>query len=446
MMFNKLMHRALAVAMLGASVAMPAFADEPVKAEGEAIKKPVQIIHAGQLLAVPGVAPKAKQSIIISDGRIAQIVPGYVDASGIADAEDHIVDLSDKFVLPGLMDMHVHLSVNYNDKPFEITGMSDESADEEKVERQDVAGLVEALGNAKKTIEAGYTTVRNVGSDGWNMFALKQAVDQGLFPGPRVINAGNIIRPASDGGSGACSGVEGCRLAVRRQIDMGADMIKIYASCSGSKLCGRKDAPGTFLPDELQAIVQTAHTRQMKVAAHSHSAAGVVDALNAGVDSIEHGSNTPPEAYALFKKNNAFLVPTLTVVMLNIRKELPTAKEPMRSLMQTFVDNNGPTMMRAWRAGVRIASGSDAGVTPHGKNALELEYYVEQGMPAVEALKTATVNAAELIGRSKDLGTLEAGKIADIIAVDSSPLDDIKQLQSVRFVMKDGEIVKAVAR
>ncbi len=338
--------------------------------------------------------------------------------------------------------MHVHLSFEYGVDGFKIEGVSDEGEIGSKAQRDDIATFVEAMGNARKTLQAGYTTVRNVGSEGWDILALKQAIEAGRVEGPRIFSSMHTIRPGSDTGSGACSGVESCRLAVRRQIDMGADLIKIYASCSGSKPCGNKDAPGIFLPDELEAIVETAHTRRLTVAAHSHSASGIVDSLRAGVDSIEHGSHTPKEAHKLFRKNGAYLVPTITVVQENVKRGLEDAEGPMRKVMQDFVDNHGNNIMAAYKSGVKIAAGSDAGVTKHGDNAHELQYYVEQGMSASDAIKSATIHGAGLLRKNQDLGTIEVGKIADIIAVSGNPLDDIKSLQSVVFVMKDGKIYR----
>ena len=400
------------------------------------------IIHAGQLLSIPGEAPLTSQSIFVKNNRIEKVLPGYIVQASDSETDVSIINMQDKFVLPGLMDMHVHLSFEYGVDSFEIKGVADDGKGDSKARRDDIAAFVEAMSNAEKTLQAGYTTVRNVGSEGWNIAALKQAIASGRIEGPRVLSSMHTIRPGADSGSGACNGVEGCRLAVRRQIDMGADLIKIYASCSGSKPCGNKNAPGIFLKDELEAIVQTAHTRQLTVAAHSHSARGIIDSLRAGVDSIEHGSHSTVESHPLFRKNDAYLVPTITVVQENVKGGLKEAEGAMRKVMQDFVDNHGKNTMAAYKAGVKIAAGSDAGVTKHGENAHELQYYVEQGMPASEAIKTATVNGAALIRKSDDLGTIEAGKLADIIAVSGNPLKDIKSLQTVDFVMKDGKVYR----
>lgn len=402
----------------------------------------VVLIQAGWLLAVPGSAPQRERTIVVRGDRIERIDAGYTPASAIADADVEVVDLRNRFVLPGLMDMHVHLSMNSGGEPaFRIHGVSDEIEEGTAAQRRDVTQLVDSAGNARKTLMAGYTTVRNVGSEGWHIVALREAIAAGKLEGPRILTAVATLYPGSDNGSGACSGVESCRRATRRQIDMGADLIKIYASCSGSRPCGRQDAPPTFLDDELKAIVDTAHSRQLRVAAHAHGEAAIRAALAAGVTSIEHGSFTPPDAIPLFKKTGAFLVPTLSVQD-NIRKDIVTAKGAMRAVMENFLAKHGPRMMAAFRAGVPIAAGSDAGIGIHGANARELELYVKEGMPAAEAIRAATVNGARLIGLDAELGTIETSKIADIIAVGSDPIADITTLQHVSFVMKEGHVYR----
>lgn len=402
----------------------------------------VTVIHAGWVLAVPGKPPLKDATIVVRDGRIASIDTGFVTPAAAAGETIETVELRDGYVLPGLMDVHVHLSTPTGDaKPLRLRGVSDELGASTEAERDDVTGLVDAIANARKTLMAGYTTVRDLGSTGWHIAALRDAINSGRLEGPRIFAAMNIIHPGSDDDPGACSGVESCRKATRRQIDMGADLIKVYASCSGSKPCGRQDAPGTFLPDELKAIVETAHTRGLRVAAHAHSEAAIREALVAGVDSIEHGSYTPADAIPLFLARGTFLVPTLSVQD-NIRRDIKTAKGEMRDVMANFLANHAPRMMAAYRAGVKIAAGSDAGVAVHGNNARELELYVQAGMPAIDAIKAATVNAAALVGRDKDLGTIEPGKIADIIAVRGNPVADITALRLVRFVMKEGVVYR----
>ncbi len=432
------------VAALALISGMPALAQDTAPTEtaaepaAESETEQVTLIHAGWLLSVPGEAALRNRTIVVRGERIEQVLDGFDHGSSYEDAE--IVDLTDSFVLPGLMDMHVHLSsVTGDDESVHINGNPDEAQGGSEGQRDDVIGFINAMANAQKTLDAGFTTVRNLGSSGWHIAALREAIAEGRVAGPRILTSAATIYPGSDNGAGACSGIESCRRAVRRQIDRGADLIKIYATCSGGKPCGRKDAPSTFIADELDAIVQTARTRQMKVAAHAHGEEGIRAALRAGVDSIEHGSYTPKDSIALYKRNGTYLVPTLSVQD-NIRKDLKEAEGPMREVMETFLAHHGPGMMAAYRAGVKIAAGSDAGVTVHGANARELEVYVLQGMPPSDAIIAATINGADLIGRSDDLGSVEAGKIADIIAVSGNPLEDIASLKQVHFVMKDGAV------
>jgi imidazolonepropionase-like amidohydrolase len=221
---------------------------------------------------------------------------------------------------------------------------------------------------------------------------------------------------------------------------MGADVIKIYATCSGSKPCGYEGAPSVFLEDELNAVVEVAASRELKVAAHAHGTAGINMAAQSGVTSIEHGSYNDAESHKIMRKNGVFLVPTLAVQD-NIRKDIENASGPMLEVMQGFLDNHGPRMFAAHQAGVQIAAGSDAGVTPHGKNVRELEMYVDYGLTPAEAITASTVTAARLIGMEDELGTIEVGKIADLIAVERDPLQDIKALQNVSVVIKEGRIV-----
>lgn len=258
------------------------------------------IVHAGTLLDVPGQPPREQQSLVIKNDRIDRLVAGYATADSLDLDEVEIIDLRDQFVLPGLMDMHVHLT----------GGKLPDSVPDEAA---DVYRLTVGIVNARKTLRAGYTTVRNPGASGWSIFALRDGIDAGDLEGPRMFVAGHTIRIGTEGGSGSCYSVESCREAVRRQIRMGADFIKVYATCSGGQPCSHEKAPAIFLKDELEAVVQTARTRELKVAAHAHTTAGINLALEAGVDSIEHGSWLDDASYQLLLRSNGFLVPTLMV-------------------------------------------------------------------------------------------------------------------------------------
>ena len=422
---------------------MPLQAEE--EAEEEVVKTQWLVVHAGTLLAIPGKSPKSEKTIVIKDGLIDRVLDGYVSSDEVIEDDENAVveflDLSESYVLPGLMDMHVHLSFEFDVDGQKSYGAAEEYLKQEASARDEAYNFVNAIGNARKTLDAGYTTVRDLGSRGWHIFALRDAIRDGNLEGPRIISAGHAVRVGADEGSGACVSVESCRRATREQIDMGADVIKVYATCSGSKPCGYQGAPSVFLADELKAVVETAITRELKVAAHAHGTDGINLAAASGVSSIDHGSYNDAESHKIMRKNGVFLVSTLAVQP-RILKDIETASGAMLDVMQGFLDNHGPRMYAAHKAGVQLAAGSDAGVSPHGKNAYELEMYVKYGLTPAEAIKVSTVNGAKLLGMEDKLGTIESGKIADLIAVEQNPLEDIKSLQNVAVVIKDGRIVK----
>jgi imidazolonepropionase-like amidohydrolase len=427
------------------ALSMSLHAEEETEEKEEVVKTQWLVVHAGSLLAVPGEKPASERTIVVKDGLIDGVLDGFQSPAEIIEedenAEIEFLDLSDSYVLPGLMDMHVHLSFEFDVKGQQSYGAADAYMKQEASARDEAYNFVNAISNARKTLHAGYTTVRDLGSRGWHIFALRDAIRDGNLEGPRIFAAGHAVRVGADEGSGACVSVESCRRATREQIDMGADVIKVYATCSGSKPCGYQSAPSVFLADELRAVVETAGTRELKVAAHAHGTGGINLAAASGVSSIDHGSYNDAESHKIMRKNDVFLVSTMAVQP-RILKDIKTAKGPMLDVMQGFLDNHGPRMYAAHKAGVQLAAGSDAGVSPHGKNAYELEMYVKYGLTPAEAIKTATVNGARLLGMEDKLGTIEAGKIADLIAVEEDPLEDIKVLQDVAVVIKDGRIVK----
>ncbi|MXW73895.1 MAG: amidohydrolase family protein [Chromatiales bacterium] len=404
----------------------------------------VLVVHAGTVIAVPGSEVLTDQTIVVSDGRIAAVRDGFVDPSAAADSDSaHVefLDLRDAVLLPGLMDMHVHLSMEFGVEGQRSYGVSDPYAVQHRTAKDDAYFMVNAIDNARKTLEAGFTTVRNVGADGWHIFALRDGIRDGLLTGPRIITAGHHIRLGADEGPGACWSVESCRRATRVQIDMGADLIKVVATCSGSKPCGNQFAPAVILEDEFRAIVEVAGTRGLKVAAHAHGTDGINLAARLGAWSIEHGSFNDAESHRIMRENGVYLVPTLAVQD-NIRADIDSADDDMVGLMRSFLDNHGPRIFAAHKAGVTIAAGTDAGVTKHGNNARELELYVEHGLTPEEAIVTATVNAAAAIGMEDELGTVEPGRIADLIAVAGDPLTDISVLMNVQVVIQGGRVVK----
>lgn len=441
------MYKIIASIILSSAIllCMPLQAEEEKEEKEEIVKTQWLVVHAGSLLAVPGESPLSRKTVVIKDGLIDRILDGYPASTEVIEEDENAVveflDLSDSFVLPGLMDMHVHLSFEFDVKGQKSYGAADPYSKQHHNARDDAYNFVTAIGNARKTLDAGYTTVRNVGSAGWHIFALRDAIRDDNLQGPRIIASGHSIRIGADSGGGACTSVETCRRATREQIDMGADVIKVYATCSGSKPCGYESAPSVFVEDELRAVIETAATRDMKVTAHAHGTKGINLAASLGVASIDHGSYNDAESRKIMRKNGVFLVSTLSVQP-RILKDIKEAKGAMLDVMQGFLDNHGPRMYESFKAGVQLAAGSDAGVTPHGKNAYEMEMYVKYGLTPAEAIKASTVNGARLIGMEDKLGTIEVGKIADLIAVEQNPLEDIKSLQDVAVVIKDGRIVK----
>ena len=429
---HKILKGALAASLIAMSASMVQAAD-------------IKVIHAGELLAKPGEAPKKNQTIVIEDGRIKEVRDGFVDAGEFGEAAVRI-DLSNSFVMPGMMDMHVH-----------IQGELSANSDSETLRLSNADNGMKSVMFAKRTLMAGFTTVRDLGAETTHIYALRDASNKGWVDAPRIIASGGV---AATGGHGdvdgmrhdllekytsktICDGPYDCRRAVRRAIKFGADVIKITAT--GGVLSDTNTGTGQQMTDdELAEIMDTAHGLGRKVAAHAHSAGGINAALRAGVDSIEHGSYADKESIKLFKKTGAYLVPTLlagdTVVT------MAKSSNFMSDQIKAKAIRVGGDMMEhftvAYKAGVKIAYGTDSGVSRHGTNAEEAILMEKGGMTRMDVLKAATVNAADLISMSDSLGTIEAGKLADIIATDGSALDDLKELLDVDFVMKDGTVYK----
>jgi imidazolonepropionase-like amidohydrolase len=403
------------------------------------------LIHAGELLAVPGESPRRAQTIIVQDDRIVEVRDGYV-AAGEIEGDARVVDLSDRFVLPGLMDMHVHLQ-----------GQMGPNRDRDTLKMSSQLMQMRSIHYAMNTLMAGFTTVRDVGSSEQEMYALRDGIAAGWIDGPRIIAAGGVgitgghadisgVRPElmdiwTD--VNVCDGPYDCRRAARNVIKYGGDWIKITST--GGVMTQRATGTGQQMEaDELSEIVLAAERMGRKVAAHAHAEEGIVAALEAGVASIEHGSYTGPAAIKLFKETGAYLVPTLlagkTVAAAAVESDyMPqTVKDKAIRVGNDMAGNFG----KAYKAGVNIAYGTDSGISPHGTNAEEAVLMVEAGMSEMDVIVAATVNAADLIDMSDSIGTIEAGKFADVIAVDSSPLEDISRLLDVGFVMKGGKIYK----
>ena len=412
----------------------------------------IAVIHAGRLLAEPGGAVTSEQTIIIRDGVIAQVSAGYNDAPE-AGPDDTVraYDLKDQFVLPGLIDSHVHL-----------TSELGPGAKLSVVETSDADTAMVGAANAKKNLMAGFTTVRDVGARGKDaIFALRDAVNRGDIAGPRIYASGHTISPTGGHGqahgysdevyhaikaTGVCDGVAECRKAVREQVRRTADHIKLVST--GGVLS--ETAAGTgqqFFDDELKAIMDTAHAMGRQVTAHAHGADGINAALRAGVDSIEHGTFSNDESFRLFKRNDAYLVPTILagVTVAELADDPgsflpPPVREKAKQVGPQILDMT----RRAHKAGVKIAFGTDTGVSKHGDNAREFSLLVEAGLTPMEAIRAATVVAAQHLGQYDKFGSIAPGKSADIIAVDGDPLSDVSELEDVDFVMKEGVAFKGM--
>ena len=402
-------------------------------------------IHAGRLLDRPGTAPRGQSTIVVRGGKIAEVRAGLIAPP----PGTTLIDLSSKFVLPGLIDSHVHLGSDRAGNEARAAAYSDNRA---------LRGI-EAAMNARKTLDAGFTTVRNLGSSNGTTLALREAIARGWTVGPRIIDAGESISTTgghmdSRGGvsdemlerapepDNLCDGPESCRKAVRNQIVRGADVIKI--ATTGGVNSGTGRAKMAF-DDEIKALVDTAHMYGRKIAAHAHGVTGINAALAAGVDSIEHGTEMDAETLRLFKASGAYYVPTLSTVNGYIERLAanPNAYPPkVLEQIQWRIGITGQSLRKAVPAGVRIAFGTDAGVSKHGKNADEFELMVKNGMTPTTAIHAATVNAAALLGLADEIGSLEPGKAADLIAVSGDPTTDVTVLKAVGFVMRGGVVYK----
>ena len=403
------------------------------------------LIHAGELLAIPGESPATRQTIVVQDDKIKEIVSGFADAADF-EGEVTVIDLSDQFVLPGLMDMHVHLQSELGP-----------NKDRDALKMSNQLKQMRSIHFAMNTLLAGFTTVRDVGSSSQEMYAMRDAIENGWIEGPRIIAAGGVgITGGHADISGVnpelmeiftspnvCDGPYDCRRAARNVIKYGADWIKITST--GGVMTDRATGTGQQMEmDELKEIVLAAARMGRKVASHAHGEEGIIAALEAGVASIEHGSYTGPRAIKLFKETGAYLVPTLlagkTVATLAVEADFMS--DSIKEKAIRVGNDMAGSFERAHKAGVNIAYGTDSGVSRHGTNAEEAVLMVDNGMSEMDVLVAATVNAADLLDMNDSIGTIEAGKFADIIAVDASPLDNIDELLDVDFVMKSGVTYK----
>jgi imidazolonepropionase-like amidohydrolase len=398
------------------------------------------VIRAGRVLDVKTGQILTNQAIVIENDKIVSVGPASA-AKPAADAK--VIDLPNTTVLPGLIDAHTHLTGNPKNVGYSALGIS--------TPREALIGAH----NAKTTLEAGFTTVRNVGAGGFSDVALRDAINDGDVPGPRMLVSGpalgitgghcdNNLLPFEFHATedGVADGIAAVQHKVRENIKYGSDVIKI---CATGGVMSKGDDPNAsqYTIEEMKAIVAEAHRLGRKVAAHAHGAQGVIWASNAGIDSIEHGHLMNDEAVATLKKNGTYLVPTLYLMDWHRENAAKTnLPDFIRKKMEMVSEQGQNNAKKAFAAGVKIGFGTDAAVYPHGLNAHEFAVYVRLGMTPLQAIQTSTINDADLLGWSDKVGTLDTGKFADIIAVEGDPLQDITTLQRVKFVMKGGEVVK----
>lgn len=408
------------------------------------------VVHAGHLIDGTGAAPRSQVSILITDDRITAIEPGYVRP---ADAE--IVDLTGATVLPGLIDCHVHiLSTFHKGDPVRNA-----------VTRTSYDDLVDGVNDVRASLLAGFTSLRSLGDDTRAVAALRRNVAAGVVPGPRLWVSGAALGPTAghsdhangldpalshpEWAEGVIDNPEEARRAVRLHHREGANVIKIMPS-GGVMSIGDNPRLQLMADDEIAAVVAAAHALDMKVAAHAHGKAAIDRAVALGVDSIEHGTYADAESFALMKRHGTYLVPTMLVAE-RVYERAKTHPEQLNPSTAEKALEVAPrirnNLRNAYRAGVKIAFGTDTfGLSAHGENAQEFALLVGAGLTPMEAILTATRNAADLIGASQDIGSVQAGRYADLIAVDGDPVADVRVLEDVPFVMKGGIVVKRDGR
>jgi len=402
-------------------------------------------LQCGQMLDTESGELRGPVTITVNDGLVSEVSDGHQ----APDNDIQVVDLSDLTCLPGLMDMHTHLSSQSSPTAY-INRFTENPAD---------IALQSAV-YARRTLEAGFTTVRDLG-DSFNVsVSLRDAVNEGKVPGPRIYTAAKSLattgghadptnswradlmgRPGPD--EGVINGVAAAREGVRQRYKDGADLIKITAT-GGVLSVARSGLAPQFQDDELQAVIETARDYGMHVAAHAHGKEGMLRAIRAGIHSIEHGTMMDEEVFEAMVEHGTWYVPTILAGKFVAEKAeiddyFPALVRPKARQIGPMIQD---TFGQAWRAGVKIAFGTDSGVSAHGDNALEFIYMVETGMSPLDAIRTATINASELLDIREHAGSISAGRWADIIAVNANPLDDISTLTDVRFVMKGGEVFK----
>jgi len=403
-------------------------------------------IFASKLITSEDSKIQSDKTVVVENNKIINIVDGKDEG----DEGDTFIDLTGSTLMPGLMDMHVHLSFQNEGPSSYLKSFTSNEADY----------AIAAVEYARKTVMAGFTTVRNLGDVDNETVALRKSIDQGVSVGPRIYTAAKSI--ATTGGhadptngrsndlmgnpgprDGVINGVAEARKAVRQRYKDGADLIKITAT-GGVLSVAKSGQNPQFMTDELEAIVQTAKDYGMTVAVHAHGKEGMKRAILAGVDSIEHGTYMDKEIIKLMRKHDVYYVPTILAGNFVAEKAkidgyFPDIVRPKAAAIGPLIQK---TFARAHENGVLIAFGTDSGVSAHGDNAQEFALMVEAGMSEMDAILTATINAAKLLKIDKELGTITQGKLADLVAVKGNPLNDISLMEKIDFVMKDGKVLK----
>jgi imidazolonepropionase-like amidohydrolase len=420
----------------------------PWLAVASAQQQPATVaIQAGRLIDGVGTSPRGQSTIVVTGDRIVRVEDGFTTPAGA-----RVIDLRTSTVMPGFIDSHTH-----------ITGEGTGNAIVRAATETPLDAAVRSTVYARRTLEAGFTTIRNVGADGGADVALRRAIDAGIVVGPRIWTARTTLSITGGHGDqgglrpdlwaaptwmdGIIDSADEARKAVRYQHKYGADLIKITAT-GGVLSIGDSGDAQQFTDEEMAAIVDSAHLLGMKVAAHAHGKQGIIAAIRAGVDSIEHGTYSDDEAFAVFKQHGTYLVPTILAG--KTVAEMATIPGHFHPTVQEKAARIGPLIQdmfaRAYKAGVKIAFGTDSGVSTHGENAREFGYMVEAGMPPIEAILSATKHAADLLGASDRIGSIQADRLADIVAVSGDPIADINQLRQVTFVMKGGIVHQGAGR
>jgi imidazolonepropionase-like amidohydrolase len=435
------------------AIAFGLICSQSIHAQDAATDSPTLWVHAGTLLDQPGKPPRAESWIGIDSQ--SGIITAIVSKRPEMAANATVIDLSKQFVMPGLIDCHVHL-------------LSDKAGIEgqlEEVTQSLPAGAYQAMINGQKTVAAGFTTVRNLGDGSGVTLALRDAINSGSIIGPMILDAGQPIsvtaghmdgrlgfaphlQPAVSQGENLCDGADSCRRTVRGQIARGVDVIKIATTGGVNSRVGAGLGQQMF-EDEARAIVETAHLAGKKVAVHAHGADGVALAVKVGADSIEHGTLLDEAGMRQMRKSGSYLVATMSTIN-GYKARLAANPNAYDALVKPKImwrlEVTGKSFRKALENGVKIAFGTDAGVSMHGRNADEFELMIEHGMTPTQAIVAATTNAANLLGVQDRVGQLKVGMQADLIAVDGDPLKDVRVLKQMHTVMRKGEVVHTQAQ